>query len=113
MSTLALSGNGMVLPSNYVEIDREEMTYIEEGWNWSIFRNNMIGLAAFGVSVGYLGQKALKVIGSNTVYLRVVAAASPYVAKIGSFFGGWIGAVVFVGSAAAAIYYLGNKKVFY
>jgi hypothetical protein len=31
MTELTLAGNGMVMPSNYVEIDREEMTYIEGG----------------------------------------------------------------------------------
>ena len=31
MSELTLAGNGMVMPSKYVEIDREEMTYIEGG----------------------------------------------------------------------------------
>ena len=103
----------MVLPNNYVALEQEEMMYLDGGWTWSTFRNNMIGLAAFGAAVGYLGKQVLKLVGTNTAYSAVVAVASGTVAKIGSFFGGWIGAVVFGVSAAAAIYYLGNNRVFY
>jgi|SRR5690554_4416017 len=103
----------MVLPSNYIEVEQEEMMYLDGGWSWVTFRNNMLGLVAFGTAVGLLGKKVAKLMGSNTAYLKVVAAVGPTVAKIGSFFGGWIGLVVFGVSAAAAIYYLGNNRVFY
>ncbi len=67
MSELALTRAGMVMPSKYVEIDREEMTYIEGGYQGFWNSVNTIGIAldciaiAAGVGTAIKTGSALKV----------------------------------------------------
>lgn len=101
----------LTMPSSFIVVEENEMEYIDGGWSWKTFEQNMVGLAVVGAAVGFLGKQVLKICAANHVLSAVVAKASAVIARIGSFFGGWIGAVVFATSAAAAIYYLGNHKV--
>lgn len=80
MSTLALCGNGMVMPSKYVEINREEMTYIEGGGsvaNWIVSGAiNLAITAAFGGLGGLFIKKSLASLGqaSATLFAKELKA---------------------------------------
>ncbi|MHB8126895.1 MAG: hypothetical protein ACYDEJ_14915 [Desulfitobacteriaceae bacterium] len=72
MSTLALNSGGMVLPANYVEIDRDEMTYIEGG-----------GFGINVVPVRLAGAIFTTLIGSIIGGVGVGSIAA-YVARVGA-----------------------------
>lgn len=115
MSTFVLKKEyALQLPSSYVDIDREEMEYIDGGWNFTTFRNNIVGLAATCTAAAVIVNKFIKpVLLNNRAFAAIMAKISPYLAKVGSLFGGWIGLVVFSAGATAAGWYLGNNRVFY
>jgi hypothetical protein len=54
MNELTLAGIGIVMPSKYVEIDREEMTYIEGGYQgfWNSVSTIGIGLDCIAIAAG-------------------------------------------------------------
>lgn len=97
MSELALERSGMVMPSRYVEIDREEMTYIEGGYNldrsWVAFAIDGIAmltpLGAALAPIKYLGKTA------------AIALAKKYAPQIVSAFGSILKAVGIAGSFSA------------
>ncbi len=100
------------LPQNYVEIEEEEMMYLDGGWNLQNVRNNAIGLS--GVAwLGWVGRGILRVISQNpnikfwslvakmATYAKTVFTALPFWAKIAA-----------IGGAGAAAYALGTWSIF-
>ncbi|WP_409068969.1 hypothetical protein ACFLKB_00455 [Clostridium sp. FAM 1755] len=113
MSSLVLQ-----LPNNYVEIENEEMEYIDGGWSASVLEKNLRGLCtssgAFRMAMGGFVVKstwtywtATTVIGAK-VAASLTAAASALTGPLGIAVGG----VAALG-AGGAIWYLGNNRKFY
>jgi len=47
--------NTMVLPENYVELEQEEMMYLDAGWSRDIFIKNAINLS-YKSGIGWIGR---------------------------------------------------------
>lgn len=99
------------LPRNYVEIEEEEMMYLDGG-DGKNFAKNIYGIAksaALKRAAGIPSMAALAKIGYWTAVTTYPAA----VAKIAS----WTGNPIIIGIAAlgavAAVTYLWNVRVFY
>ena len=112
----------LVLPNNYVEIEEEEMMYLDGGGSFSIFKRNIQGawkrfsnfshaLRAWGWSWGYLGNMLSHAAryGMSWLYLNFSAPTI----QLGFTVGGIIGLIVTSVGAVAAITYLCNYRVFY
>lgn len=112
----------LVLPNNYVEIEEEEMMYLDGGWSCSVFVKNLYGLAERGGVIytaidgisRYLGKKNIKALKTLKASLSWVAGKVSWaIGRVVSLIGGfWTGFLVGMGSFLA-ISYLGNYRVFY
>ena len=118
MSSIALK-----LPKNYVEVEREEMEYVDGGWSRAVFNANIIGLnKKYGryLPSGVWGQvlKGAGAGGASVGYCATVAGFGPEVGAItaaaANLGGVGAGLGVIAGlSGAAGIWYLGNNRKFY
>jgi hypothetical protein len=86
MTELTLAGNGMVMPSKYIEIDREEMTYIEGGGTITITLSKSYLEAYLGITCAAIGT----IIGT-AICGGLSGGTAAYV---GAFIGGFIGGVI-------------------
>ena len=112
----------LILPQNYVEITEDEMMYLDGGWSAGTFGKNLYGLAERGgvictaiaglaKALGKASPAALKTLTGACSW--VIGKVSTLIGKIVSLIGGfWAGFLAGL-SAALAITYLGNNRVFY
>ncbi len=77
MSELTLAGIGMVMPSKYVEIDREEMTYIEGGVyiSNSMLKGVICAVAVNPLPAVLIGLGVYKFIGMMTAGVGKIATS--------------------------------------
>ncbi|MDY4078577.1 MAG: hypothetical protein SOY42_07325 [Clostridium sp.] len=110
----------LVMPSNCVKINQEEMMYLEGGdWAWSTFKKNIIALNGM-YTVVKVCAKASGVWQyiTSTIALKLSVAKAKmaaFIVDLGikiSTVSRVLGAAAIVGGAAA-VAYLGNKRVFY
>lgn len=115
----------LVMPSNYAVMNEDEMTYVDGG-AWSVKRlwNNLVGLAGhYSLAKSIMQRVTIKgksvwswarsAVSWTQSYAKTALAA--FCAKIGvqmSTVSRLVGVIVGV-STAAAVAYLGNKRVFY
>ena len=90
----------LVLPQNYVEIEQEEMMYLDGGFyisNYTLTRSLMaVGLNPIGFTLAGLGVYAI----SKKVSAKVAALAG----KIGLSFGGPVGGIIsFIAGGSLAL----------
>lgn len=109
MSTFVLQ-----LPNSFVDIDKEEMEYVDGG-TWETFKNNILYLAEVsapfrtallmgGISMGKI---------ANTAYMSLTAAIAMYSGVIGlsaSTLGPIVGGIAGL-TAAGIVIYLWNKDI--
>jgi hypothetical protein len=96
MSELMLAGNGMVMPSKYVEINREEMTYIVGGWYMSKSQVQTLAWAICSTPMNI-----------PTMVLGVRMCGSYLATQIGAMFG----PVGMIAGAAVAGYLVTNASI--
>lgn len=107
----------LIMPSNYVVMDAEEMTYVDGG-TATTFKDNMVGLWNNSADIRY----ALKA--SGLTYAMITAAASySYTMAVATFgtpiiaaasvLSSPVGGAIAALSVGAAVAYLWNKRVFY
>lgn len=106
----------LVMPSKFVVIDQEEMSYIDGG-DAKMLSKNLLGIWDKSTPVRF----ALKQIGYTRTILAsaasyaLTAAVAKFglgVLKVGAVVGGAVGAALVVG-AAVGVAYLWNNRVFY
>ncbi|ASW42225.1 hypothetical protein [Clostridium isatidis] len=71
------------LPNNYVEIDSDEMEYVDGGgvYNWIVAGAvNIVFAAAFGGGAITLVKSIIKSLGSTNVKQKIVGAITKYIA---------------------------------
>ena len=103
------------MPTSYVDIDRDEMEYVDGGWSWRTLGNNLKGL----YNKYKFAAQALRGSGISLVTIGKIAAgkATYFYSKIAVTLGSiaatnWIvGAVIGV-TASAAIYAMGTWSLF-
>lgn len=111
----------LVLPNNYVEIEEDEMMYLDGG-SWSTFNKNMRGafnrfsnlsraLKTAGWTYGYLGKMLANA--ATYGYWWAVANFGFPVVKIATIVAGVIGGIVAASGVTAGVWYLYNNRVFY
>lgn len=101
----------LVLPRNYVEIDEEEMMYLEGG-DARNFANNIYGLVRSATIRRALGIPSWLALAKMS--LPVAMSVFPgTIAKISSIVGGPIGGLIGGLGAVGAIIYLWNVRAFY
>lgn len=107
MSTLSL-------PNQFMELEQEEMMYLEGGWSGATFSTNLKHLWSGGSS------QALKYAGftwgsiaaaANYGYVAACAEFGVEITALCATVGGVVGGLIGAGGAAAAIWYLGEHKV--
>lgn len=119
MSTFVLRREyALQMPTNFVDVDMDEMEYVDGGWSIYVLSDNVRGLmgssgafryAMGGVAISYAWSywTTVSIIGGK-VAAGVAAAAATITGPVGAAVG-----VVAGLSASAAIWYLGNNRVFY
>ncbi|MEE1281545.1 MAG: hypothetical protein UHK60_04720 [Acutalibacteraceae bacterium] len=122
---MEMSYNGaLVMPSNFVAIENDEMEYVEGGWSFGRLCSNICGLAGMLSGVKWLAQKTVVkgktvwtwiVGGYNLAKTKAISMLSGFVAKIGLSAAACsrILAAALVVSAVAAIGVLGQYQLFY
>lgn len=116
MSTFVLKREyALQMPTSYVDIDRDEMEYVDGGWSPSILANNLKGLynkyafarnalVGSGITLAVIRQIAA---GSATYLYTQIAATLGTIAAAN-----WVvGAVIGV-TASAAFYAMGTWSIF-
>lgn len=118
MNTIALNNNYQLeLPTSYVDVDDDEMEYVDGGWSGYVAARN---------AWGYISQKGVsRALAWSGITYRVVMQWASYsftyacsvvgwqTAKIGATVGGVIGAVLATAGAAGLLYWLGSKRRYY
>ncbi len=103
------------LPQNYVEIEEEEMMYLDGGWSWSTLGRNLNNLRIRYSSVSRALVGSGISVGSIYKMMRGIAplAYSKIAAILGSITAAnWVvGAAVFV-LGASAVWVMGTYNVF-
>lgn len=104
----------LVMPSNFVPVESDEMEYIGGGWSASVLENNVIGLLGKG------GSRALSVISWGMVsamaeytYAAACVQFGYRIVSVVSMVGGIIAGVIAALAVTAAVLYLGDNRVFY
>ena len=106
------------MPSSYVDIDRDEMEYVDGGsWSGTVFAKNVWGYITqkgFSRAVSYAGITYSVVMGwAKFYYTAACIYVGASVAKIAAIVGGVIASCIAVGAAAYAINYMGSKRRYY
>ncbi|MNM73878.1 hypothetical protein D3C81_856230 [compost metagenome] len=119
MSTFVLRREyALQMPINYVEVNNDEMEYVDGGWSIYVLSDNIRGLmgssgafraAMGGVAISYTWSYLTTV---TMIGGKVAAGAAAAAATLTGPIGLAVGAVAALG-ASAAIWYLGNNRVFY
>lgn len=122
MSSFVLNRNyALQLPNSFVEVDREEMEYVDGGWSGTVFKNNMVGICnKYAPSGAFRYAGGAAAISTSWTYWTTVskvgAAVGETVAAAAAVVSGPVGvalgAVAILG-AAGATWYLGNNRKFY
>lgn len=112
------------LPQNYVEIEQEEMMYLDGGWSKRVLGKNLLGIYNWasnrmGRGVGLaLRQVGFYNVAYSCAYYASPATTGAIVAAIGKGaatllkYGPWVAAGALAALAAGAVY-LGTYRVFY
>lgn len=113
------------LPNNYVEIEEEEMMYLDGGWSSSIARSNLKGIKSWlqkHAPSRVLAQTGAISEINNIVkyyagasYARVASLIGSALAKVSaviSAVGNWVWVLVIGVATAAGTYALGMKRFF-
>ena len=113
MSTFVLKREyALAMPTSYVDIDRDEMEYVDGGWSIKTVLNNAIGMTAVA-GLAWCGNAIKNFIRSNPGL-----SINQYVVKIGStavraFWALPIWAkALCVATAASMVYALGTWEIF-
>lgn len=116
MSTLVLNGScELQMPSSFVDIDREEMEYIDGG-DAQLLKKNLMYLYknyktfSLAMRMGGIPMSVIyKVAGMSLT--QVVALYGPVIGASVGKIGGWIGAAIGAVGGAGAVYYLWNHDI--
>lgn len=109
------------LPSNYHEIEEEEMMYLDGG-SWDTFQRNIKGVYNRYSNVsralragGWGWGKVCSALAdaARFGYWWAVGTFGWPAAKIGAIVAGTIGAIIMASGVTAGIWYLYNNRVFY
>lgn len=105
------------LPNSYVDIDRDEMEYVDGGWSGYVAARNAWGyisktgtsraLAYSGITFGVVMNWA------NYSFAAAVSAVGWQAAKIGAIAAGVVGSIVAVSGAGALLWWLGSERRYY
>ncbi|MBS4761198.1 hypothetical protein KG089_00580 [Carnobacteriaceae bacterium zg-ZUI252] len=102
----------LVMPMNYVELQEDEMMYLDGGWNAGQIVKNIVGFAAI-TGIGWVAN-----------YVKQIVATNPGIgfwemtSKIGgSLVSGfwalpWWAKIAAIGTGAAVVYALGEWDLF-
>lgn len=112
--------NGLVLqmPSNYVDIERGEMEYVDGG-NWSgyTFAHNLYGyITSHGLSraLAYSGVTLGAILGwARYSYTAAAVTVGSSVARIAAIVGGVIAGVAAAAGTTYLVYWMGSARRYY
>ncbi len=116
MSELAFRRNfELKLPSSFVDVEREEMEYVDGGFNLAILRQNVLGVAAVCAAATVIVKTLIIPFSNNNVYFTALAEQiAPAVARVGVLLSGLDRKqFLFTAGAVGAVYALGTYRVFY
>ncbi|MFM1534975.1 hypothetical protein ABGF38_07240 [Helcococcus ovis] len=109
----------LVLPQNYVEIEQEEMEYLDGGDKYT-FYNNIKGAwnKSFNLrmtlrDMGWGNILSLVSLTAGLTYTYAVAKFGVPTVKIATILGGVIAGVIATIGVVAGVAYLWNNRVFY
>lgn len=111
MSTFVLKREyALQLPNNYVEIDRDEMEYVDGGWSIEISKRT-IAAAVVGVLAGIGAYQTVASIGKAIIrnapkFIALVAKSS-----VATAFVAWLGIAIGVAAFTLALIYVTNTTV--
>lgn len=107
----------LALPTSYVDVDNEEMEYVDGGWSGYVAARNAWGyiskkgfskaLAWSGITFGTIMSWA------SYSFTYACSVVGWQVAKIGATVGGVIGAEAATAGTAGLIYWLGSERRYY
>ena len=105
------------MPTSYVDIDMDEMEYIDGGWSATVFVNNVWGYVkqkGFSKALSTAGITYSVVMGwAKFSYTSACIYIGATVTKIAAIVGGVIASLIAIGAAAYAIDYMGSKRRYY
>lgn len=115
----------LVIPTNFVRMDEEEMTYVEGGWSSSIAKSNLRGMNSWlrkhAPSRVLASTGVLKSINNilkyyaNATYARVAGLIAGVLSKVSTVInavGSWVWYVAIGAATLAGAYAIGTKRFF-
>lgn len=104
----------LVLPKNYVEIEEEEMLYLDGGWNWSLSKAKKNAKALLATpALAFVGKALWSVMNKKGVtFAKTVAQTAWATAKAIWALPWWAKVLGFAG-AACFVAAIGTWAIFY
>ncbi len=105
----------LVLPKNYVEIEEEEMMYLDGGWQFTGLYNSVVAFGINAIVNGIMGGETastvMRILGSNRTRNEIAKYAAKYLgARAANSLAGRIVSAIFgfsswsIGSACAKLW---------
>lgn len=104
----------LVLPNNYVEIEEEEMMYLDGGWSWSVTkaRRNTKALMACP-TLAFVGRALWAVMNKKGVTFAKTVAKTAWVAAKAFWALPWYAKLMGFAAGAGFIAAIGTWAIFY
>ena len=107
----------LVMPSKFVMMDEDEMTYVEGG-TWNNFKQNMLGLIDYSAPVrwafGQLGITPAYVAALGYMsYTFATATFGSAMVSVATAVGGVVGAILGIAGVSYAMNKMWNDRIFY